>query len=368
MSIVTIPGGLWIPPSWVDNTVAPTMVGLTPTMDSAIEFVAVVFQVPKSGTLDQFEWRQFAQVNAPDNGIRFSFQDVTALGSPDNVEDQFAVVTVVGAGIWLTPANVMTDTGLAGGVKRVVTKGDWLACVVRFENFVAADSFTMAIMPAGGGYLLQTAPTLNYCLTSANSGTTWIKAVLEGLPCFALKYNDGTYAELGWPFIPALNINTRTFNTGTTPDERGLLFQVPFPCRCSGAWVRIDIDNPVDIILYNASDSIIASASLVAGKRSSTTGMNARINFNTPVNLSPNVNYRLAVLPTSASSIITYDFDVSNAALLTAIDGGSTWMSTERTNAGAWTNVNTNRPFMGIILDGFDDAASVGGGEHSSVF
>lgn len=350
------------------ETAALPAFAATAVMNTAARFEAAVFQVPKSGTLDQFEWRQGANTNPPDNGFRFSFQDVTTLGAPDNTEDQFAVVTTLGVGVWLVPNNVMTDTGLAGGVKRTVTKGDWLACVMRFESFVAGDSVTMTGVPSGGNNFGQIAPTFPYMLTTSNSGTTWNKSSALGTPALALKYNDGTYAVLEWPFIPALNLNATTFNNGSTPDERGLLFQVPFPCRLSGVWVRIDIDNPVDIVLYNASDTIIASASLIAGRRVQNNGMTARINFVTPVTLTPNVNYRLTVLPTSVSSVILYDFDTATAAIRESIDGGATWMSTQRTNAGAWTNVNTNRPFMGIILDGFDDAAIGGSGEHSSVF
>lgn len=365
--IQTIPGGLWIPPSWMDTASIPAFLA-TAAMNTAARFEAAVFQVPKSGTLDQFEWRQGANTNAPDNGFRFSFQDVTTLGAPDNTEDQFALVTTVGTGVWLVPNNVMTNDGTPGGVKRVVTKGDWLACVMRFESFVAGDSITMTGVGCGGSNFSQIAPALAYMLTTSNSGTAWSKSNVLGLPALALKYDDGTYAVLEWPFIPALNLNTLTFNNGSTPDERGLLFQVPFPCRLSGAWVRIDVDNPVDIVLYNAADTIIASASLVAGRRVQNNSLNTRVNFVTPVTLTPNVNYRLTVLPTSASSVIIYDFDTATSAIRESIDGGATWMSTQRTNAGAWTNVNTNRPFMGIILDGFDDAAIGGSGEHSSVF
>lgn len=366
--IQTIPGGLWIPPAWIDPAAAPIITSMG-GMTTAATFQAVVFQVPKSGVLDLFELRQFTNTNNPDNGMRFSFQDVTTLGNPDNVEDQFAVVTAgFGPTAWLVPANVMTHDGTPGGTKRTVTRGDWLACVIRFESFVAGDSVAMSGISLGGNTDTWMVPVLRYILITANSGGTWTKSASLGLPCMALKYDDGTYAELSWPFIPALNMNTRTFNNSLTPDERGLLFQVPFPSRISGCWVRIDIDAAADIILYDAANAIIASSSLITGRRISSSSMNAKVDFVTPVNLAANVDYRLTVLPTSASSVTIYDFDTSTSAIRESIDGGTTWMSTQRTNAGGWTNVNTNRPFMGLILDGFDDAASVGGGEHSAVF
>lgn len=367
MAIQTIPGGLWIPPTFPSATAIPGF-GSINTLSTAALWCGVVFQVPKTGTLDWFEWRQNANTNTPDNGLRFSFQDVDANGVPDNTEDQFAIVTAgFAAGAWLVPAGYMGSTGTGTGTKRSVTRGDWLACVVRIENFVASDSVAMSNILASGNFALDIDPQLRYVVTTSNSGTSWVKSA-AGLPSMALRYDDGTYAEISWPFHPASVINSRVYNNSSTPDERGLLFQLPFPARISGVSLRIDIDNACDIVLYNAADAIIASASLTSGRRVTTSGVNTRVNFNTPVNLSRNVDYRVTVLPTTASSINIYDFDVNVTALLQAVDGGSTWMSTQRTNAGAWTNVNTNRPYIGLILDGFDDAVSAGSGEHSSVF
>lgn len=64
---------------------------------------------------------------------------------------------------------------------------------------------------------------------------TWTKG--DRKPCFALEYSDGSYAvQLGlWPVT---STPTPTFNNGTTPDERGLKFRLPFPVRVTGVWSR----------------------------------------------------------------------------------------------------------------------------------
>lgn len=368
MTIQTIPGGLWIPPAFISSSTIPVLTG-TSSMTTANWRVAAIFRVPKTGTLDWFEWGQQLNGNTPDNGVRFSFQDVNSSGNPDNTEDQFRTITSGFAnGAWLVPPGVMTNDGTNGGSKRSVTRGDLLACVVRFENFVASDSIAMmlssfSIIAATGSI----DPLLRYYLESTDAGSSWSKFGNWG-PTMALKYSDGTYGVLTWPVNPGKVINTRTFNNGSTPDERGLIFQIPFPARISGAWVKIDLDAAADIVLYDNASSVLASKSLVSGQRAFTTPDNARIDFDTPVNLSANTNYRLSIKPTSASSVSIADFDINASALLSAMDGGSTWMSTSRTDAGAWTDTNTNRPYMGIILDGFDDGASTGGGEKSFVF
>lgn len=366
MTLQTIPGGLWIPPGWPNTGAGVPLLNQFTALTIANNRVAFVFQVPKTGTLDWFEVRYGNVTNAPDNGMRFSFQDVDSNGNPDNGEDQYAVATMasVATGLWSVLPDYMGSTGTGSGSKRSVTRGDWLACVIRFESFTAGDSVVVTLLTADT--LAAPSSMFKYASQSSDAGASYTKQTDRSLD-IALKYDDGTYACLGWPDVPMLVINTRTFSNASTPDERGLLFQVPFPCRCEGGWVRVDSDAAWDMILYNAAGSNIASQTYGI-KRVSTTGSNGRIYFPTPVDLTENVDYRLVVKPTSASTIAIYDFDINSNVHLEAIDGGVNWMSTSRTDAGAWTDTDTNRPFMGIILSAFDDGASGGGGETSSVF
>ena len=366
MAIQTIVGGLYIPSSFAYNGNAPAFQSFSGGMTVTGAQRAFIFQVPKTGTLDWFETRQNANTDNPDNGVRFSFQDLDASGNPDNTEDQFRVITAgFGTPAWLVPPGVMTNDGTNGGSKRSVTKGDWLACVVRFESFVAGDSIQLSetVLSSGAGV----SGRLNsYQDISANAGTTWAKAS-NGL-VIALKYDDGTYAVIPFPDGPFLNINTRTYNSGSAADERGLLFQVPFPARLAGVCGRFDIDAAMDLVLYDAASSVIATITLGAANRASIAALNGSFLFPSPPTLVENVNYRLAVKPTTVTGITIYDFDVNASAILPFVEGGATWMSTNRVDAGSWTDVNTNRPFIGLILDGFDDAAGSGGGEHSNVF
>lgn len=232
MTIQRIPGGLFLPMGYNASTAAPVFSSST-ALTTANSRAAIVFQVPRTGTLDWFETRQALNSNNPDNGLHYSFQDVGTNGDPDNTEDQFAVVTAgFGAGVWLAPPGYMGSTGTGSGSKRSVTRGDWLACVIKFASFVASDSVNMTQL--GLSNVVDSMQNLKYNDFSSDGGVSYGKVANNGI-VIALKYDDGTYEPIGWPDGPLLTINTRsTFNTGSTPDERGLLFQLPFPARIAG--------------------------------------------------------------------------------------------------------------------------------------
>jgi hypothetical protein len=291
-----------------------------------------------------------------------------AAGVPDNTEDHFAVVTAgFGANAWLVPPGYMGTTGTGSGTKRSVTKGDWLVCQLRFESFVASDSVSFATMSVSSKIELNTGLT-NYLGTSTNSGTAWT-VNNAGVISIALKYDDGTYAQFEWPNIAPSATNTRAFNSGSTPDERGFLFQLPFPARVKGCWIRVASSAAFDIVLYDAASGVAGSITPTPANVYVTSGANGYYEFASGISLTKNVNYRLVVKPTTVSNVSIYDMDFNSSAIRTAHVPDSTWMSTSRVNAGAWTDTNTNFPFMGLVFDGFDDATGGGGGgEHSAVF
>lgn len=366
MTIQTIPGGLWLPSSAPFSNATPAFVGIG-GLTAAASRTAFIFQVRRTGTLDWFEWRQHANTNNPDNGVRISFQDLDASGNPDNTEDQYSIITAgFGANTWIVPPSYMGAGGPGSGAKRAVTKGDWIACCLRFENFVASDSITISNVNLVARNAVNQALT-SYIATSTNSGTSWSKTA-TGSIIIALKYDDGTYDYYDVPNFPYSNLNARVFGSASTPDERGLLFQVPFPCRLAGVWWRIDPDNDFDIVLYDAASSVVETIAVVHTNVDGQNSENGYWPFASGVNLTKNVNYRVVLKP-SAGTIGSFDGDFNSSAIRAANPGGSTWKSTSRTDAGAWTDTDTNLPIMGLVFDGFDDGTSGGGGgEHSSVF
>jgi hypothetical protein len=158
--------------------------------------------------------------------------------------------------------------------------------------------------------------------------------------------------------ISAFNSIT-SFASNTTPDERGLRFQVPFACEMDLAWVGIDVDANCDIKLYDASDVVLKTWNLDSDRRFAT---NWYIGYlpTDPIALAANVTYRLTALPTTTTNVAFRDFDVSTNAHLGGIEGGIEMYHTQRTDAGAWTDTTTKRPWMGIRISGVDTGSVAG--------
>lgn len=328
-------------------------------MDATAEKVAFVFYVPKTGILDKFEFNLGTVTQAPTNGLKCSFQDVDTVttGDPDGTADQYRVVTAgLTSGAWVAPG-LMTSDGTDGGTKRSVTRGGRLCAVIEFESFAAGDSLNIAAL-AGQANSSPTGMCFSDHFTAA-----WAK-VANALPTIALKYNDGTYMQVGPLALPASAISTHTFNNASAADEIALRFQFPFPVQVCGFWMRVDIDNAADVILYDGDDdaaAALASISLSSVVRPATAGQQTIGFFSTDHTIPKDTYYRLALKAQSVSNISTYSFTVASQAILGGCAGGDKVHYSSRADGGAWTDVQTQRPYMGLLINAFDDAAVSGG-------
>lgn len=357
-----------VPPLWSPAQVStPAFTTFTNNLLAAANFNAFVIRIPKTGTLDFFEWRTVLVGNQPDNGVRLSFQGVDSVGKPDNVETHFGIMPQpFSANTWQVPSAYLGSTGLGSGTKKSVTEGQYIACVLRLESFVASDSLQVALINGqNAGLTFNGQYEAPY--TTGNSGTTW---TIEGEGMIiALKYDDGSYAFARMGYTPYSSLTAPTFNTATNPDERGLVFQLPFPCRIKGFTIQYDANGVGhNFVLYDAADTIIETVTGLIYTGVTSAGY-SYYEFATPHNLDANVDYRLTLLPTTGSNVSLIELVCNTQAIREICDPGATWMGTTRNNgAGAWTPLTTTRPVISLVLDGFYDDASGGGGEHSAVF
>lgn len=332
---------LWIPaPQW------------QPAGPPAFTFIAVdanaeqfgnIIRVPKTGTLHSFELRIGSVTQNPVNGTRLSFQDVSLTnGVQDGGVDQFRMITTLSANSWNVPPGPLTSDGTDTGTKRSVNQGDLLACVVDIATFTAGDAFQ-------ANCLVSTATVLSdYYITDNTS-------IFKSMPNIALKYDDGSYAILPWLLGPYVTLTTRSFGTGSTPDERGVRFTVPVSCKTDGAWLRVGITGDFSVVLYDNASTVLASATVDKDVRTETAGNICYVTWDSTIALTPGNTYRLVCKPTTATNVDFYEFTVPSNAYLAALPGGISWYGTSRTDAGAWTDADATRYWMGLHLTAVND-------------
>lgn len=349
MGLIAVPGAgpLLFPGALGTRFGAVPATAAVVSLSAAGARAAILVRCPKAGTLDKFEWMN--QSYSGTNTVRHSFQDVDpATGFPDGVVDQFRTGNP-GNGLWVTPGLITSD-GTDTGTKRTVAKGEILACVIDFSAYTNGTNSIRG--------LNDTSQLVNQYLASFN-GVSWARAGTSSLPLLALKYDDGTYGFLRDWIWPITAITARTLNTGSTPDEIGVKFQVPWDCVVDGAHVMAAVTDDLDVVLYDANDNVLASGSIDKDVISAVTAGIHVVVFPAAATLSRNTTYRLVIKPTTANNVTVYDATGDAVALMAAMPAGANWVMTERTNAGAWTDTTTRTPWLhSLMVSSIGDSAS----------
>lgn len=323
-------------------------------IDASTEKVGMIGRVfNKDGTaktLTKVGFRIGAVTKGGSTDLKVSLQDVsTTTADADGVVDQSVLV---GNG------NIVANSWIVVtlGASRSVNYGDLLAVVVEYSTFNASDSVivnSLASVTAstnkGGTYL------------RLNTGGTW--ASVNGYANVILGFSDNTWGTLKGSSCYSA-INTHTYNSGSTPDEIMLAFQLPYPVTAGGMWAHVDGDGNFDYVLLDAAGAAISngSGSVDADNREATNGRLYEMPFAAHISLSANTQYYLSIKPTSVTNISVYSADVNEVGYWASQGGGANFYYAQRTDAGAISPTTTRRPFIGLDdVMGFDDAVQTGG-------
>jgi len=314
----------------VSSSIAP----VTLTIDASTEKVGITMQAPKTGNIDTI-WFHLSGVTGT-HTLRYSIQGVDASGFPNGTIAQSGTGTAANG--WFS---------LTLGTSHSVTRGEVMAVVCDFSAYTS------------GGVGVTTTNVQDYLFPYISHLTaSWAK--VSRSPVVALQYDDGSFGAA--PGVYPLAISDQTYNNGSTPDECGLIFSLPYPCKVLGMAVTTrSITGLPEFVLYDSDGSTVLETYTIADAdyTNSTTGTYVII-FDTSPTLQANTNYRAAFKPTTASDIRLVYGDAPSAAALDGMPGGSEFHWTQRTNAGSWTETTTRRPLIGLLLDSVDDG--LGGG------
>jgi hypothetical protein len=369
MAFDLIKGGMWVghmisPAGGLNGVVYTSGWGSMTTTNHRVGFV---FQAPKDGTLHSFEMRPQTVTQAPSNGLKFSFQDVASTGGSDNVVDQYRVVTAgIAAATWLSPPGPLTDDGTDTGVKRTVSAGEWVACVVEFQSFVAGDSLTWSSLTSTQNQNNTDTNNYQYGISGTNAGA-WNGGNVDFV-CVAVRYDDGyEFVSPAHGPYSALSGNAQAFDDSSNPDEYGLRFILPFDFELCGVRVRSAegaSTGTADVKVYSSTDSLLDSFT-VEGQKNNLAAL-SRTSYFPLTRFSPyggGAVHRLTFKATHASNDWRLEyFDVPTNDHLDCFGGGKEWYWTQRNNDGAWTDITTRRPWIQLHLSRVNGVASEAAG------
>lgn len=320
-------------------------------LDAASEKAAHVFKIGQggTGTIDKVGFLTRGVTTGATVDVRLEtvsltdgFPTGTLLGTNSNGAQ------VIGDGdddTWFTTA---LTTGVA------VNQGDDVAVVIVNPSSSPGNMNINAT-------LFDDSRTTPYC---AHFTSSWAMRNTNSNACAALEYDDGSYVNHPGVFPISAVPDAFTFNSGSNPDERGIIFQLPFPFRVTGVRLHATIGADCDIVLYDSDGSSVLQTLTIDPDLGNGTGGIKSYPFDSSQDLLADTDYRMVFKP-GASNISIQEFTVDTAAIMDSYPGGQKFHHTQRVDGGSWTETTTKRSYsLGIMFDGFDDAA---GGSASGV-
>lgn len=293
--------------------------------------VAFIIQAPEDGTITEVYWRTSTVTN-PQVDVRIETVNTTT-GEPTGT-------------LWGTNTNGSYSASSTASVQwrsatltagAVVNKGDLFAVVIAWV------SGSMGVQGSSGGALLPyTTPYL------AQYTASWARP--GDVPIVILN-DSGTYRV---PLGAACGIVSGgvSINLNSTPDEIGNLYTPLFTQQVCGITAVVDFDGDMELVVYNAADTVLATIPLYPGVRQANTGGGGIWSLADDITLTKGQQYRLVIKPTTTTNVIVYAWDVPSAAGVAVAPGGSEFVYTSRVNGGPWTETTTRQAMVLPVING----------------
>ena len=316
-----------------------------------------------SVSMTTFVTKQCAKLIAPRTGqiAKIGFR-VTAVTKSQSLDCRIETLASTGH-----PSGTLWATNTSGVQASVAANTTYWVTLTANASVTLGDPFHVVLQwtSTTGDVAIrryfQNANNPHSLFTNSYTSGSWNASKLAGIPSFVVEYSDGYRYNCGGYF--ADSFTSASYNTGTTPDEFGLYFQVPVPMKCYGVqmYKGLVAGTTYSIKLYDSDGStVLASKSSIDTDAAATSPLLSWDLFSSAATLVPSTWYRLTFLPGDATSHTGYYIDVdANATLDMWGDRNMYW--TQRTDAGAWSETNTRRPMMWPIIGEIDYSVPSGG-------
>jgi hypothetical protein len=346
-----IGGAAWYPTPFYSID-APSM-SSTLVMDAVNEMIAFIFRAPKTGNIDR--------VGCKTGDVSVTAGPLTFTVRLETVTNGLPSGTLVG-----TDTNV--NWSVATGDDFIWKEHTLTAAAAVTKGQIMALLFTA---PAAGTFSVPLHSFINsinttsfpYCATRTGAGS-WTKNLRNAM--MNLRYDDGVYA-CPEGFFPFFNVSSSAIGSGSTPDEVGNRFTVPFKCKLRSLTIWIDRAATTDftVRVYDSADSVLIEQTIDSDDHVDLLENSEILEMDDEITLEASTLYRVTFRPNTTTQTFYY-CEPSTAAMMDAFAGGQNIHATHRTDGGAWTDTTTRRYFISLGLSAFDDGASAGGGGEAS--
>ena len=342
------------PGMWGARDLSDT-IGSSDSLTTLNNLTSMIFNLPKSGVINTLGFYIFGKQTGTVS-YEIALKTLSTAGVPTTTNYGSSSGTV-----WTTDDFIVGWNWIDLSQAATGTVGDPLSAILK------------RISPTGGAGTINV-PVEFVGLGAFPRGYMVVSSTYtDGQPLIAVRYTDDFAYGL-----PVNSFFTYSGDLNDTPDEFGALFSVPVKTHCVGMKASDNIslggNSPFNILLYDNSDILLTSV-LIADEDYVWNGLampqnEAYIRF-APVWLEANQPYRLTVRSNNATQpAIIGGLTFVTGTYAYCIPEGSRWKATYRTDAGAWTNVDGQVPYMAIIADKIsvdDGAGSTGTSVVSSV-
>jgi hypothetical protein len=271
------------------------------------------------------------------SSLTVGLQDVdTTTGNPVRPDGSFDVSVTFTGGDGLLAANTWHTKTMTSGTK-TLSHGDLVAIVFDMTARAGADVIQI-------GHTNAHQP-LNRPMALFFNAASW--GIQTQAPNGVLQFDDGTLAILdGAPGpLSTTDVTSDAWSDGSNPDERGLMFQVPFDCSADGLFVetlRADgATGDMEITLYGdplGTPTVLQRFTVTAEELTSYTGSAQWFEPMADVALTRDTDYVIAIKVTGAGGIRLTRITLGHADHRVFWLGGTTLKRVTRNNgAGVFT-------------------------------
>jgi hypothetical protein len=260
-----------------------------------------------------------------------------------------------------TARNTFAMTGGSGTTS--IAHGDLIAVVFDMTARGGSDSVALKSYNDGSfpGFVSGGLPTVTLF-----SAAAWGAAIRFG--GVLITFDDGTLAILDQT-APAILESTEAFATGTNPNERGMIFQVPWDCKVDALLyqsIAAGATSDGTLTLYSdplGTPTSMAAVTILAEQHTTNSGNAWRCELlSSELSLSKNTDYCLAFLATGAGNTTLYIHTLGSAAHRTFYTNGTNLRKgTRNGSSGAFSATTTTLYGMAVRISQLNDSAGGGG-------